>query len=130
MLILLVDDDAEDRELFAEAVHTIDPSITCTLIHTCEDSLKALDELKELPEYIFLDINMPGMNGIKCLEEIRKRKAFKDIQVIMYSTSRNPKEISSSTTLGANAFLTKPSNFGELVSSLRSLLGFRNSSVR
>jgi CheY-like chemotaxis protein len=130
MLILLVDDDAEDRELFSEAVQLIDPSITCKLIHTCEDSLKVLDELEDLPAYIFLDINMPGMNGIKCLEEIRKRKAFKDIQVIMYTTSRNPKEISSSTTLGANGFLTKPSSFNDLVSSLRSWLGFRNSSVK
>jgi CheY-like chemotaxis protein len=125
MLILLVDDDAEDREVFAEAVRLIDPSITCILIKSCEESLTTLDELDELPAYIFLDINMPGMNGIKCLEEIRKRKAFKDIQVIMYSTSSNPKEMNSSTTLGANGYLIKPSNFGELVRALKLLIGFQ-----
>jgi CheY-like chemotaxis protein len=85
MTILLVDDDQDDAYIFNEAIVTIDPNIKC--IHVI-DGIEALQILEDMTvDIIFLDLNMPRMNGKECLEEIRKRNRLKDIPVIIYSTS-------------------------------------------
>lgn len=121
MIILIVDDDAEDIELFAEAVLEIDESINCVEAYNGLEALKVLKRNALLPNYIFLDINMPLMNGRKCLEEIKKNPSYRDIPVIIYSTTTDRKQIEECRQLGAD-FLTKPNTFDELTHSLRQIL--------
>ena len=86
--ILIVDDDEDDREMFCEAVNEVSKAITC--IHAT-DGLAALEILshknKQAFDLIFLDLNMPGLNGKQCLAEIKKLDKVKDVPVIIYSTS-------------------------------------------
>ncbi|HET9487511.1 MAG TPA: response regulator, partial [Chryseosolibacter sp.] len=72
MTILNVDDDAEDIEIFCEAVREIDASIICLTAKSAEEAMQILNSDIELPEYIFLDINMPKVDGNACLKEIKK----------------------------------------------------------
>ena len=88
MIILLVDDDPEDRELFLEVLNGIDPSVRCLTAENGEEALKLLSvDLTILPDLIIMDINMPFMNGIKCLARIRQFGKLQTIPVIMYSTT-------------------------------------------
>jgi CheY-like chemotaxis protein len=111
----IVDDDIDDQELFIEAVNEVDNSIQCLSASNCEE---ALDLLKSgnivLPDMIFLDLNMPRLNGKQCLAELKKQANLRDIPVIIYSTSSEKRDIEETTRLGAAHFLTKPNKFEEL----------------
>jgi CheY-like chemotaxis protein len=117
---LLADDDADDKTLFCEALAEIDPGIVC---HTASDGKEALAILSERqndkPNIIFLDINMPVMDGWQCLGKLKEHSAHRDIPVIMYSTSSYQRDIEQALEKGAFCFFTKPSDYRELRNILR-----------
>ena len=121
MTILNVDDDIEDIEIFCDAVSEIDPSIICLVAKSAEEALKILNSELELPAYIFLDINMPKVDGNACLREIRKDKRLSTIPVIMYSTFTRQSDLQTYRELDAG-FLTKQNNYYQLVAALRGVL--------
>jgi CheY-like chemotaxis protein len=131
MVILIVDDDSEDRELFREAIAEIDATIQCFSSKDGRDALNQMNfEMIVLPDYIFLDINMPIMNGKECLIEIKKHSRLKHIPVVMYSTTSDTKEIKGYYNLGAHDFLIKPHNFKKLVEALTSIVMTNTSKLR
>lgn len=112
--ILLAEDDADDRDLFVEALAIIDPSIR---VATVQDGEQLMDHLKRsahTPDCIFLDLNMPRKNGKECLAEIREDKRTQKIPVIVYTTSLNTKDIDETFDRGAYRFVRKPNSFAEL----------------
>lgn len=121
MVLLYVDDDSDDLELLSDCVTTIDPSIQCLLFQKSPDAMEYLRSTTVLPDFIFLDINMPLMNGKQCLQEIRKSQLLKQLPVIMYTTSNEEKEIKECYKLGASDFLIKPSNINDLIHGLSSI---------
>ncbi|WP_205748106.1 response regulator [Dyadobacter luticola] len=120
--ILLVDDDSDDSELFLEALHDLDASITCRSATDGVDALKKLDS-PERPDIIFLDVNMPRMDGWECLDAIRNNPSFQEIPVVMYSTSSHEKEVKKAHSKGANHFFKKPDSFIALKETLRHVIG-------
>ena len=121
MLIVYADDDADDREMFSDAIREIDPQISCMVFDSGQSILEYLNTTGTLPNYIFIDINMPRMNGYECAKAIKSKRKLKNIQIIMYSTSFNPHELAEFTELGIK-FLDKPNKFINLVHSIRSLI--------
>ncbi|MGZ5134154.1 MAG: response regulator [Flavitalea sp.] len=112
--LLIVDDDADDRNLFIETVKEVDENIKC---FTADDGQQALDLLKNsssLPDFIFLDLRMPRISGKKCLFEIKKDERLKPIPVIIYTTSNEVEESKALIEMGAVYFISKPSSPGEL----------------
>ena len=122
MTILNVDDDLEDIEIFCDAVSEIDPSIICLVAKSADEALQILNSDIELPEYIFLDINMPKVDGNACLREIKKDGRLNKITVIMYSTHTRKTDIETYKELNAG-FLVKQNSFNGLVRELRKVLG-------
>ena len=120
--VFLVDDDRDDREIFIEALAEVDDSFSCFTAENGEDAIKKLHASAIIPDYIFLDLNMPRMNGRECLVEIKSIKQLKEIPVIIYTTSSLQKEKEELEKLGAWMFLTKPSNFSDLCHSLKQVL--------
>lgn len=115
MKFLLVDDDLDDVDLFQEAISKCDSRIDCTIAENGEevfDLLPADGSYK--PDVIFLDINMPVMNGWECLEMLKKHPSHRNIPVIIYSTSTAKQDVQKAYSLGATAFLAKPEDFREL----------------
>lgn len=111
----IVDDDVDDQELFVEAVSEVDSSIACISVSNGEEALDVLKNRKiELPDMIFLDLNMPRLNGKQCLAQLKREKHLRDIPVVIYSTSSERKDIEETARLGAAHFLTKPNKFADL----------------
>jgi CheY-like chemotaxis protein len=111
----IVDDDIDDQDLFIEAVSEVDGSIECLSASNCEEALDLLKNKKiGMPDMIFLDLNMPRLNGKQCLAELKKEAHLAHIPVIIYSTSSEKRDIEETTRLGAAHFLTKPNKFDEL----------------
>ncbi len=117
---LLIDDDHDDQLVFTVAIKEIDDNILCI---TADDGFKALKKLEEepgfKPDLIFLDLNLPGLNGIDCLTRIKSNPKIADIPVIIYSTSTRTEDIVTTKNLGATAFITKPSHLLELTKKLQ-----------
>jgi len=86
--ILLADDDADDRLFFDKALKEIPIATNLTMVYDGEQLMNYLNENSEhLPDILFLDINMPRMNGIECLSEINGNKKLKDLTVIIFTIS-------------------------------------------
>jgi CheY-like chemotaxis protein len=120
MTVLYVDDDPEDMEIFKDAIHSVDPSIQLVALSSAKDAITYLGSGGSLPDHIFIDINMPGMDGRQCLEEIRKNKTLDHIQVFVYSTNSLPRDIAHIESFNAH-FLKKANSFNELCDIIRSL---------
>lgn len=107
MLVLYADDDIEDYSLFVEVLESIQPGVQCINMVNGVEVLKYLDDCQILPDYIFLDINMPLMDGKACLKAIKRDPLLKNISTIIYTTSRNPLDHELCIELGASAYMPK-----------------------
>ena len=120
--ILLLEDDEDDRSFFIEALRKIDAPHT---LHIAGDFLDLFVKLKTVRELdlIFLDINLPVMNGLQCLKELKAHKEFKDIPVIVYSTSSYQKDIDDSFDTGAHYYWVKPVSRLNFITALNYIFG-------
>lgn len=119
---MYIDDDAEDREFFNEAVKGIDPSLMCYMAHDGQEALNDLREMIVMPDFIFVDVNMPVMNGRQFLLEIKKIPRLRSIPVIMYSTTSHCDEIRKYLELGAYKVLIKPNSLSKIETLVKSVL--------
>ena len=115
ILITLADDDEDDRLFFIDAFEELKIN---TIVNTVNNGRELLNFLNHpetvLPNIIFLDLNMPILNGIECLKEIKLNDRFKEIVVAIYSTSSSDQDIEDTFVLGANIYIKKPSSFDSL----------------
>ncbi|HEY6171127.1 MAG TPA: response regulator [Candidatus Kapabacteria bacterium] len=111
-VIFLADDDIDDREFFQDALSEVSANLELVI---AEDGVLLMEALKSMvpppPYVIFLDLNMPRKNGYECLADIRNSDSYKDIPVVIFSTTDNPDVISKTQSLGANLYLRKPTSF-------------------
>ena len=121
MTILYVDDDAEDIEIFHDAVRTVDPSIRYEAALSGIEALSYLKITPTLPDYVILDINMPGMDGKLCLHEIRQDPRLAGLNIIIYSTNSFPRDILEIESLDAT-FVKKANSFNDLCDMIRRLI--------
>jgi len=120
--ILLVDDDDDDQFIFKDALKEIFFPYICLVASNGLEGIHMLQKQKEPPSMIFLDLNMPIMNGVEFLVNIKKHSTFKQIPVNIYSTTNNPADKKNLTKLGAIRFITKSSDFKQLKEKLREIL--------
>lgn len=91
MVILYADDDKDDREFFFEAVKQINPSFTLIEAKDGVDAIHIVHDIEDqIPNIIFLDINMPLLDGFETLVELKKNRRLKNTEFVMYSTAINP----------------------------------------
>ena len=121
MNILLIDDDEDDHDIFREAISIVKPNCTMTFAKDGEQGLTQLNSGLR-PDFIFLDVNMPKMDGKEFLMNVKGNPDLKKIPVIIYSTSKHKSALGEYIALGATNYITKPSEFNLLLSYLKSIL--------
>jgi CheY-like chemotaxis protein len=121
--ILLVDDDADDVYLFCEVLKSIDPQMPFLSAVNGVEAMSLLQSVpKELPWIIFLDLNMPKMDGRECLRLIKANAILKAIPVVIYTTSRQPADAQQMLQMGAEAYVTKPNVVQDIREMLKKVL--------
>ncbi len=118
----LIDDDADDREAFEIALNEIDSKIEYITAASGEEGLKMLDTSEIIPSYIFLDLNMPKMDGWECLREIKKRPQLKHVPVIILSTAEWLQDRLELQKLEIARYITKPNTQAELTKAISKVL--------
>jgi len=120
---LIVDDDPEDQDIFEMAVMDVDPGIKLLKTNNGAAAMELLNSLEpvELPDLVFLDLNMGQMDGRECLQEIKRSDTLQHLPVIIYTTSSDPRDVRELTNGGAAQFVTKPTSLAELVEILRTI---------
>lgn len=119
MNIVLVDDDLDDILLFRQAICDINKSLDCIEFESGMDLLNYLFITSNLPKIIFLDYNMPIMDGLKCLEEIRGNPDYAGIHIVMYTTYLSAEQKARAALLGAT-IMYKPDNYEDLMDGIES----------
>lgn len=111
-VIFLAEDDVDDQDLLAEALHAIDPTIALVSFSSGIKFLNRLQELDDasLPGLIVLDYNIPELNGAEILEHLNRDDRYKSIAKVIWSTSDSKLYQKKCLELGASEYLIKPSN--------------------
>jgi CheY-like chemotaxis protein len=99
----------------------VDPEILCELASTCQEAFTQLEEPPK-PGFIFMDLNMPVMNGFDCLAYLKNQEIYSGIPVIIFTTSKSPQDVSRTRQLGARYFMTKPDDFNILCRKLSKII--------
>ena len=126
LVILIAEDDDGHAELIKEA---LSESGVCNIIQRFANGQQVWDFLNDNVEkksdnlafLILLDINMPRMDGIELLKKLKGDMRFKDIPVIMLTTTDDPREVEQCYKLGCNAYVTKPVDFSKFATTLHNL---------
>lgn len=118
LTIFYADDDAEDLYFFSEVVNTMNGVSLHTVDHG-NALIEALHNPPPTPNIIFLDLNMPGKNGFEVLRELRDSQDFRDIPVVIFSTSSDEKTIFKTHELGATFYLPKQENYESFKKSIQ-----------
>lgn len=120
--ILFVDDDPDELMIFHDAVSDTSLEYEVEHVRNCEELLAYLENNHMMPDVVFLDINMPGVNGMDCLRIIRESESFSGVPVFMYSNSSNKLHIQQSRDSGADLYIIKQSSFERTKSIFRMVL--------
>lgn len=113
--ILIIDDDSDDSDLLRDAIQQVAPETNCTIVSSADEALLGMKTRKiPRPDLIFLDLNMPRMNGIQCLRQLKAEPDVREIPVAIYTTSKSHDDQVESLKLGASYFVVKPSSFRQL----------------
>lgn len=121
--VLLADDDTDDCLLFKDAIEELPLSIHFTTVQNGERLMQLLNRNGlQLPDILFLDLNMPRKNGFQCLSEIKQNEKLKHIPVIIFSTSFEQRVVNLLYKAGAQHYLRKPNEFSKLKAAIHHAL--------
>ncbi len=121
--IFLADDNQGDCISFGKVLSEIDLHTRLTFVKNGEQLLQLLGLDPALPpDIIFLDINMPVMNGYECLDEIRRNPQFENVPVVMMSVANDVATVNRAYKHKANLYICKPNSFSKLKSMLQQIL--------
>lgn len=121
--VAVIDDDQDDLEIMEQVIADLDHDIKCLTFMYPQEAVDKLAKAanRQLPNYIFIDINMPGLSGDKCLQIFRSDSAFDDVQIIMYSTSMPGPTAQQLRAAGADFVFEKPvriRDYSEILSNI------------
>lgn len=121
--ILLADDDLDDCFFFEEALEEFPLSIRLSIVQNGEKLMQQLHNKSEnLPDLLFLDLNMPLKNGFECLGEIKQNDKLKHLPVIIISTSFVNDVVNLLYKKGAQFYIRKPAEFSQLKQAIHQVI--------
>lgn len=118
--ILLIDDDEDELKIFTEALNDLNGQFECVLVQSAEAADALLKNFT--PDYIFLDLNLPRIDGLACLAKIRQQVPIKHTPVFIYSNCITHDTHKEASVLGAAGCIQKPDSINSLGALLQKLL--------
>ena len=118
--VVLADDDPDHGLLFQRVLYQVDPSKKLTIVNDGSELMEILS--RQVPDLLFLDLNMPCKNGYECLQEIRSDRGLEKLPVVVYSSSTQMTDIQKSYLHQADLYMVKPFNSIHLKNALESIL--------
>lgn len=126
--VLLIDDDKDELFLFNEPLKEVPGSFKCTYANSGAQAVDMLNYIQ--PDFIFIDYNLPLMDGVELLSQIRKDKRIADIPVFLYSASISKEVNSTALHNGATGCIRKPNSIGMMTMVLKSIFSGFNRDFR
>jgi CheY-like chemotaxis protein len=118
--VFIADDDADDQLFFRDALSAVYPSIKLEAVQDGTELLALLSHLR--PDLIFLDLDMPGLNGLQTMQQIRNNTLHASLPIVVFSSTSRASNIDTAYEMGADLFFIKPPSFGELKSAIKAML--------
>jgi CheY-like chemotaxis protein len=118
--ILLIDDDIDELKIFNDAIKEVPGDFKSVFVNDTEEALTML--LSFIPDYIFVDFNIPKINGLDFLSAVKKTDNLKEVPVFLYSTSISNEMSKMAELLGAAGSIEKTFSIATLASELKVLL--------
>jgi CheY-like chemotaxis protein len=124
--IIIVEDDVDDRELYAECLHSIGINNKIRFFNTCMEALDYLRTTSEQPFIILSDINLPVMNGLQFKEEIQADRSLREkgIPFVFVSTNASPVFVRKAHELSVQGYFLKPTSYDIMVQMFRTLFTY------
>ncbi|MCL7419977.1 MAG: response regulator [Methylobacter sp.] len=120
--ILLVEDDQVDIMTVERGLKKLGVINKLVTVNNGEEALQYLESSEdELPCMILLDINMPKMNGHECLKQLKSHPAFKNIPVIMLTSSMEQQDVDQGFALGISGYILKPVDYDQFIDAIQVL---------
>jgi PleD family two-component response regulator len=118
--VILVDDDQDDCLLFEDAMHDIGMVSKLEVANHGEELFQILSSpYKYSPDIIFLDLNMPKMNGYECISKLRNSVELSKIPIVVFTTINQVEMIDWAYFNGADLFVLKPNSYVRLKETIR-----------
>ena len=116
----MIDDDEDDLYILDATIKSNFPGIKFLGFKHFDTLISSLKEIDNRQiKAIFVDLNMPKINGLEVLKHLKKERTLKEVPILIYSTSNNPEDINNTLKAGANAFINKPSKIDEIVQKIK-----------
>lgn len=120
--ILIADDEPHIRLLLEQALEELeDEGVKLIIVNNGEDALEAIKT--EKPEFVFLDVMMPKMNGFDVCHAVKNDLGMKDVYIVILTAKGQEFDKQRGSAVGADIYMTKPFNPDEIVEKAREVLG-------
>ena len=128
-LILVVEDNPDDAEILRMAIEEAEIDADLAFVADGIDALRYLrpdtpGPTHRRPSLVLLDLNLPGMHGHDVLESMKADPMLSTVPVIVMSTSVDDHDIDASYTRHANAYISKPTGFDEMITTMQAIRDF------
>jgi CheY-like chemotaxis protein len=124
MKVLCIDDDNDDRELFADIIDDINKSanakskIEVVTASECDEAVESLLNMDSLPSFIFMDINMPKQDGYQCIPILKSHERLRDIPIIVCTTGSTDGQLAKLEKLDVHGIIVKQPSFSKMKTAL------------
>jgi DNA-binding NtrC family response regulator len=121
-LFVMIDDDTDDHEIFQMALNDLNRPVKCLFFPDCESALAHFSSKSVTPPgYVFIDINLPRINGDECLLQLQKLREFDSPCIIIYSTSIPDEWKPRLKKIGVDKFIQKTGSIHALTDQIQHL---------
>jgi CheY-like chemotaxis protein len=115
---IFVDNDTDNQAVFTRALHDVSPHTICFTASNAIDALYMLTNENVHPSYIFVELDLPHMNGLDFLKAIKQVASLREIPVVIHTTAARPEQILAVKEFGALAIYVRPYEYFSLCNML------------
>ncbi len=122
--ILLIEDDLIEVMKLNRTISSLDLPHQIVEAKNGEEALEIMNKKENLPDIIFLDLNMPKMNGIEFLTILKNDETLKYVPTIILTTSSNQKDMLDCYKIGIAGYIIKPLKYEDYVYKLKTAMEY------